>query len=594
MRRWQVIALAGLACLTGAGTAWAQQAGVAAAVRGQVEIAERSGAVGRLVKSGEPIFLGNAIKSGAESGLQILLLDETTFTIGPNSELTIDEFVFDPKTSVGKVSASVAKGVFRFVTGKVARDQPANMQVKLPAGTIGIRGTIAMGRVDQVNQNGTPTDRQQVILVGPGQNTESNRIGGLDLSAGGGTTSISQPGFGSTLLGRGQWGPAERFDPAVIAEIAGALRRAVAPGKQGEGEQGGTGGASNAGQSTTDALGPVATLEQVSTQILLSDLFVAAASQPIGNEIVGGPVPNGISTFEQLRAVPGGQFTFAQGGVPVFSDGVNVGSYSISLDIDFGRRSVGGGGSRVDLASSFASGTVMLPEIFYANSTGPAVLLYSGLQGITGTGCGDSSACSTSVVAAPVNSGGLAATQLLHVLSVLDDGGNGLLAGTGLADRKSGATPNPFQVADGPTSFDQLRSLNTGMYYWTQSNVPMSGGSFSTYNIFLNINFGTRQVGGGNSRMELDNAGNGTLPLGAINYAALAGAAAFNYSGAIANVACSPACTATVNVNPNNAGGVAAQTLSHNVFVSNGSSVPGTSGSGTTGPRIPGSAPLPP
>lgn len=127
MRRWQVIALAGLACLTGAGTAWAQQAGVAAAVRGQVEIAERSGAVGRLVKSGEPIFLGNAIKSGAESGLQILLLDETTFTIGPNSELTIDEFVFDPKTSVGKVSASVAKGVFRFVTGKVARDQPANM-----------------------------------------------------------------------------------------------------------------------------------------------------------------------------------------------------------------------------------------------------------------------------------------------------------------------------------------------------------------------------------------------------------------------------------------------------------------------------------
>ncbi|MCC7049533.1 MAG: FecR domain-containing protein [Alphaproteobacteria bacterium] len=594
MRRWQVFALAGLACLSGACPALSQQqAGVAAAVRGQVEIAERSGAVGRLVKSGEPIFLGNAIKSGADAGMQILLLDETTFTIGPNSELTIDEFVFDPKTSVGKVSASVAKGVFRFVTGKVARDQPANMQVKLPAGTIGIRGTIAMGRVDQIMQDGAPTDRQQVVLVGPGQNTESNRIGGLDLSANGGTTSITQPGFGSTLLGRGQWGPAVRFDQALIAEIAGALRRAVAPGKQGEGEQGG-GGAGNAGQSTTDALGPVATLEQVSTQILLSDLFVAAASQPIGSEIVGGAVPNGISTFEQLRAVPGGQFTFAQGGVPVFSDGVNVGSYSITLDIDFGRRSVGGGGSRVDVASSFASGTAMLPEIFYANSTGPAVLLYSGLQGITGTGCGDSSACNTSVLAAPVNSGGLAATQLLHVLSVFDDGGNGLLAGTGLADRKAGTTPNPFQVADGPTSFDQLRSLNTGMYYWTQSNVPMSGGSFSTYNIFLNVNFGTRQVGGGNSRMELDNGGNGTLALGTINYAALAGAAAFNFSGSIANGACSPNCTATVNANPNNAGGVTAQTLSHNVFVSNGSSVPGTSGSGTTGPRLPGSAPLPP
>src|SRR5262245_55780576 len=86
-----------------AGVASAQeQAGVTAAVRGRVEIAAQAGAVGHLTKSGEPIFLGNAVKSDANSGMQIILLDETTFTIGPSSELVIDEFVFDPKTSIGK------------------------------------------------------------------------------------------------------------------------------------------------------------------------------------------------------------------------------------------------------------------------------------------------------------------------------------------------------------------------------------------------------------------------------------------------------------------------------------------------------------
>jgi hypothetical protein len=33
------------------------------------------------------------------------------------------------------------KGIFRWVTGKVARKSPGQFRVKLPVGTIGIRGT---------------------------------------------------------------------------------------------------------------------------------------------------------------------------------------------------------------------------------------------------------------------------------------------------------------------------------------------------------------------------------------------------------------------------------------------------------------------
>jgi hypothetical protein len=88
-----------------------------------------------------PVSSGTRIVTGSNGHIQLLLLDETVFTIGPNGNMVIDEFVYDPDTSVHKVSARVTKGVFRWVTGKVARENLGNMKVTLPVGTIGIRGT---------------------------------------------------------------------------------------------------------------------------------------------------------------------------------------------------------------------------------------------------------------------------------------------------------------------------------------------------------------------------------------------------------------------------------------------------------------------
>ena len=102
----------------GAGGAPAQQqtgtkAGVAAAVKGAVQqVSFRSPAanVGRNVASGDEIFLGDRIVTGPGGGLQIMLLDGTTFSIGPNSSMVIDEFVYNPATGAGKITASVTRG----------------------------------------------------------------------------------------------------------------------------------------------------------------------------------------------------------------------------------------------------------------------------------------------------------------------------------------------------------------------------------------------------------------------------------------------------------------------------------------------------
>jgi len=181
-----------------AGAARAAQAGVAGAVRGQVQQvslatpATAPATVGRNVISGDAIFLGDRITTGADAGLQVMLMDQTVFQIGPNAALTIDEFVYNPETSAGRLTASIAKGAFRFVTGRIAQRDPESMTVRLPVATVGIRGTIVAGVTDDTSAT--------VILVGPGQdNNSGERAGRILVSNAGAVVEISRPGFATTI-----------------------------------------------------------------------------------------------------------------------------------------------------------------------------------------------------------------------------------------------------------------------------------------------------------------------------------------------------------------------------------------------------------
>ena len=57
--------------------------------------------------TGSKIYFGDTIIVSEQSNAQILLLDETALTIGEKSELTIDDFVYDPQTKVGKIVSNI-------------------------------------------------------------------------------------------------------------------------------------------------------------------------------------------------------------------------------------------------------------------------------------------------------------------------------------------------------------------------------------------------------------------------------------------------------------------------------------------------------
>lgn len=104
-----------------------------------------------------PLEAGTKVVTGGGGHVRLKLPDDTAFTVGPNSDLVIDKFVYDTDNTPKTIMASLTKGMFRWVTGKTAQKDPAQMKVTLPVGTIGIRGTDFEAVVE-------PNGRGQVAL----------------------------------------------------------------------------------------------------------------------------------------------------------------------------------------------------------------------------------------------------------------------------------------------------------------------------------------------------------------------------------------------------------------------------------------------
>ncbi len=236
--RFLVLVAAGVVAGTAAEVHGTEQAGVSAAVRGEV-VVTRETEVGRQVESGEPIYLNDSIRSGAESGMQILLLDETVFTLGAHSEIVIDDFVYDPSSREGSLDAQIVKGAFRFVSGKVARSRPDAMRVRLPNGTIGIRGTIVAGRVDPVSGS------EMVVLLGPGRNNNTaDEPGRLAVRSAGVEVNLERPNFATEIAAAGQ-PPSTPFliTPGQLESLMGDLAAGAGRTQQARRSPGGDDGA---------------------------------------------------------------------------------------------------------------------------------------------------------------------------------------------------------------------------------------------------------------------------------------------------------------------------------------------------------------
>ena len=228
------------------------QIGSAGGVHGEVELAAASfdasnRAIGHRIGSGEPIYQGDLIATGPGGGLQVLLLDQTVFSIGENARMTIDAMSFDPTSNDGKIDFNVEQGSFRFVSGQIAAAHPENVSIRIPEGSIGIRGTIVGGVVGPGST--------LVALLGPGgDNNGGARNGAIAITTPAGTVGISRAGFASIITPGAPPSPPAPLTPAQIQQLNRATRpsggTAPSSGGQGQSAAGASGQATAAGQDT--------------------------------------------------------------------------------------------------------------------------------------------------------------------------------------------------------------------------------------------------------------------------------------------------------------------------------------------------------
>jgi len=92
-------------------------------------------------KPGTPIYQGSQLKTGARSSLGVTFKDETVMSFGPDTELTVDAYLYAPAQRQGKLGTRLTKGSMNYVSGVIAKMQPNAVSVATPTGTIGVRGT---------------------------------------------------------------------------------------------------------------------------------------------------------------------------------------------------------------------------------------------------------------------------------------------------------------------------------------------------------------------------------------------------------------------------------------------------------------------
>jgi hypothetical protein len=133
-----------LACSAVPGFAEQASVGVAGAVNPQATGQAPAGAVEQLV-IGHNVVRNEKISTFNKGKVQLIFADQSTLTLAENSEIVIDEFVYDPQKQAGTMTATMTTGVLRYVGGKISKK--TDVSFLTPSGAVTVRGGIALIKV---------------------------------------------------------------------------------------------------------------------------------------------------------------------------------------------------------------------------------------------------------------------------------------------------------------------------------------------------------------------------------------------------------------------------------------------------------------
>jgi FecR protein len=153
------LAVAAIAAALAIVPALAQQVGTATAVNPSSEGTPPGGTTTKLT-IGARVLHKERIHTSPTGSLQLLFLDKSTLSIAPNTNLVIDEFVYDPASNSGHMLTKLTQGTLQYIGGQLSHQ--GAVTIDTPAATIGIRGGIGTfsygpNGAQAINLNGVQT-----------------------------------------------------------------------------------------------------------------------------------------------------------------------------------------------------------------------------------------------------------------------------------------------------------------------------------------------------------------------------------------------------------------------------------------------------
>jgi hypothetical protein len=188
----------------------------------------------------------DTISTKKNSNVIIQFEDKTIITVGKNSSLTIEEYLFDQTDqSNSKTQFNFLKGTFKSVTGTIGHINPEKFRLKTATANIGIRGTVTLGNQKLIactkGSIGVKSKSKTVVLTaGEYVNIEEDKAPSSPQKITQEVLTMLSNQLGTPLMGIESEGGDGSSAMASMAESS--AEAAGSSGSEGGGEGGGGGG----------------------------------------------------------------------------------------------------------------------------------------------------------------------------------------------------------------------------------------------------------------------------------------------------------------------------------------------------------------
>ena len=84
---------------------------------------------------------GDLVRTDTPGAVGIILIDDTTISLGSRSELALNAYDFSPEAGRFALLMQMIKGTFVYVSGQIGKLAPNSIQLSIPDAVIAVRGT---------------------------------------------------------------------------------------------------------------------------------------------------------------------------------------------------------------------------------------------------------------------------------------------------------------------------------------------------------------------------------------------------------------------------------------------------------------------